>query len=103
MVDFGEPMGREQAGVRPAVIVSANPLNASRAGVVVVVPCTTTRRGLPGHVELDPDLSGLDSLSYAKAEDVKSVSDQRLMARLGVAPHETMFALGRALQFVLDL
>jgi mRNA interferase MazF len=53
-VDFGEPVGREQSGRRPAVIMSADALNVSRAGVVIVVPTTTTHRGLPSHVEIEP-------------------------------------------------
>lgn len=102
LVDFGEPIGREQAGRRPAVVVSADRLNESLAGVVIVVPCTTTYRGLPSHVELDPETSGLDAVSYAKCEDVKSISEQRLVARLGAANDEGLFELSRALRFLLD-
>ena len=102
-VDFGEPIGREQAGRRPAVVVSADPLNASRAEVVIVVPCTTVRRDLPSHVELEPKTSGLKTVSYAKCEDVKSVSTERLVRRLGVAGDDELFALGRVLRFLLDL
>ena len=103
LADFGQPVGREQAGRRPAVIVSADGLNQSRAGVVILVPCTTSRRGLPSHVELDPAMSGLDDVSYAKCEDVKSVSEERLIARLGAAPVEAMFAIARSLQLLLDI
>lgn len=103
LVDFGEPMGREQAGRRPAVVVSADRLNESPAGVVIVIPCTTAFRGLPSHVELDPQTSGLDSVSYAKCEDVKSVSERRIVARLGTANDEALFAIARALRFLLDL
>ena len=102
LVDFGEPIGREQAGRRPAVIVSADRLNESAAGVVIVVPCTIAQRGLPSHIELDPASAGLDEVSYAKCEDVKSVSDQRLIARLGAANDEARFAIARALRFLLD-
>lgn len=102
-MDFGEPIGQEQAGRHPAVVVSANPLNESPAGVVIVVPCTTTPRGLPSHVELDPDTSGLDEVSYAKCEDVKSVSERRLVARLGAASDEAMFTIARVLRLLLDL
>lgn len=103
MVDFGEPVGREQSGSRPAVVVSADRLNESRAGVVIVVPATTTRRGLPSHIEIDPNGSGLDEVSYAKCEDVKSISQQRLIGRLGVVNDEIAFQLARALRFLLDL
>jgi mRNA interferase MazF len=103
LVDFGEPMGREQSGRRPAVVVSADGLNESRAGIVIVVACTTARRGLPSHVELDPNASGVDDVSYAKCEDLKSVSVERLVARLGHAPIDAMFEIGRALRFLLEL
>ncbi len=103
LVDFGEPIGRQQSGRRPAVVVSADALNDSRAGLVIVVPCTTARRGLPSHVELDPAASGLDEISYAKCEDIKSISEERLVARLGETPLDAMFAIARAVRFLLDL
>ena len=74
LVDFGEPIGTEQSGRRPAVVVSADGLNDSRAGVVIVVPCTTTQRRLPSHIEIEPGGSGPHDVSYAKCEDVKSIS-----------------------------
>jgi mRNA interferase MazF len=86
-----------------AAYPSADPLNESRAGVVIVVPCTATRRGLPSHVEIEPGGSGLDDVSYAKCEDVKSVSDARLVTRLGSVVDETLFSIARALRFLLDL
>lgn len=103
LVDFSEPVGREQSGRRPAVVVSADALNDSRAGIVIVVPCTTARRGLPSHVEVDPAVSGLSEVSYAKSEDVKSISEDRLIARLGTAPLDAMFDIVRAIRFLLDL
>jgi mRNA interferase MazF len=103
LVDFGVPVSREESGHRPAVVVSADPLNDSRSGVVIVVPCTTAHRGLPSHVEIDPMSSGLDEVSYAKCEDIKSVSDERLVHRLGTAPAETLFDITRSLRFLLEM
>jgi mRNA interferase MazF len=104
LVDFGEPIGREQSGRRPALIVSANALNEGRAGVVIAVPLTTTHRDLPSHIEIDnTGESGLDEVSYAKCEDVKSISEQRLIARLGRASNPTMFQAADALRFLLDI
>lgn len=102
LVDFGEPVGRERAGRRAALVVSANALNDGPAGVVIVVPLTTARRGLPSHIEIDAG-SGLDEVSYAKCEDVKSISEQRLIARLGTANEQALFQAGRALRFLVDL
>lgn len=103
LLDFGDPVGREQSGKRPAVVVSADLLNDSGAGVIVVVPITTAYRGLPSHIEIDRGTSGLDEVSYAKCEDVKSVSEQRLIGRLGAVDEQAIFQIGRALRFLLDL
>lgn len=83
LVDFGTPVGHEQGYRRPAVVVSANQMNTSRAGLVIVVPVTRTRRDLPSHIEIEAEGSGLRETSYAKCEDVKSVSHDRLIHRIG--------------------
>lgn len=101
LVDFGVPIGSEQAGRRPAVIISADRLNQSRAGVVIVIPCTTRHRGLPSHIELDPQTSELSEISYAKCEDIKSISEQRLIAKLGIVNEEALFDISKALAFLL--
>jgi len=103
LVDFGEPVGREQSGRRPAVVVSADALNESPAGVILVVPCTSTRRGLPSHIEIEPGGSGLDVVSYAKCEDLKSISEQRLITRVGQVGADVIFGIGRVLRFLLEL
>jgi mRNA interferase MazF len=103
LVDMGDPIGTEQAGRRPAVVISADRLNESRAGIVIVIPCTTRYRGLPSHVELDPRDSGLDEVSYAKCEDVMSVSDQRVISKLGDVHDEALFQMAKALSFLLDV
>ncbi|MHB8465085.1 MAG: type II toxin-antitoxin system PemK/MazF family toxin [Acidimicrobiales bacterium] len=102
-VDFGEPVGHEQASRRPAVIVSSDRLNSSRAGLVIVVPLTRTRRALPSHIEIEPGDSGLTEPSYAKAEDVKSISVDRLVRRLGQAQPTVVDEIGRALLLLLEL
>ena len=48
-------------------------------------------------------MSGLDAVSYAKCEDVKSVSENRLVSRLGQVPEKTVFQIGRVLALLLDL
>lgn len=103
LVDFGEPLGHEQGFRRPAIIVSADPLNESGAGLVIVVPLTTTRRDLPSHIELEPGTSGLPTTSYAKTEDVKSISKERLLKRYGFVDPVALPPLQRALRLILSL
>ena len=45
----------------------------------------------------------LDEVSYAKCEDVKSVSEERLIGRLGTANEQATFQIARALRFLMDL
>jgi hypothetical protein len=42
-------------------------------------------------------------VSYAKGEDLKSVSEERLIGPLGVAGPDAMFAIRRVLRFLLEL
>jgi mRNA interferase MazF len=103
LVDFGKPVGREQSGIRPAVVVSSDRLNEGRSGVLMVVPLTTTRRGLPSHIEIEPGTSGLESVSYARCEDLKSISMERLDHRQGAAEPGALFEIARVLRFLLEL
>jgi mRNA interferase MazF len=43
-IDLNPRKGREQRGVRPCLVVSADALNRSRFGTIVVCPITTTER-----------------------------------------------------------
>ena len=103
LTDLGAPVGREQRGRRPAVVVSDDILNHGPAGVVLLVPVTSARREIPWHVELDHPATGLDHVSYAKCEDVTSTSEDRLITRLGAIPGESMFEIERSLRFLLGL
>ncbi len=103
LLDLGEPIGRELTGRRPAVVVSDDDLNDGPSGLVIVVPMTSARRGLPSHIELDDPGTGLDEVSYAKCEDVKSISDRRLIGRLGASPPAALFEMERVLRYLLGL
>jgi mRNA interferase MazF len=103
LADFGTPVGHEQGYRRPAVVISDDRLNRSRAGLVVVIPCTTVRRGLPSHIEIEPGDSGLAETSYAKGEDIKSVSRRRLIRRIGVIPADRLARAESVIRLLLRL
>jgi len=103
-VDLGQPVGREPAFRRPAVVVSVDILNNGSGGLVVVVPITTTGYGLRSHVELDhPEGSGLDHISYACCDQLRVVSLEQLSTRRGMVGPDQIRAVDQALRFVLDL
>lgn len=70
---------------------------------MVVVPVTSSGYGLRSHVELAPQRSGLDHISYARCDQLRVVSTERLSSRLGMVGPEEMSAIDQALRFVLDL
>ena len=102
-VDLGQPVGHEPAFRRPAVVVSVDILNNGAGALVVVVPITSTGYGLRSHVELEPEGCGLDHTSYARCDQLRVVSVERLSTRQGMVSPNQMRAIDQALRFVLDL
>ena len=102
-VNLNPTRGREQSGSRPALVVSHNRFNESVAELVIVVPITSTERGIPLHVRIVPPEGGLKNVSFAKCEDVRSVSKERLTKRLGTVSRPTLAAVEDRLRIVLDL
>jgi mRNA interferase MazF len=102
-VDLDPTRGHEQAGRRPALVVSIDPFNHGPAGLAVVLPVTSRAKGIPFHVRVDPPEGGLTLLSFIKCEDVRSVSQERLIARLGVVTPQTLLSVEDRLRILLDL
>lgn len=101
--DLGGTAGREQAGLRPVVVLSADAFNRGPAELVVVVPLTTTERRVPTHVEVRPPDGGLDTRSFALCENVRSVSRGRLKRRLGTLSKAPMGVIEDRLRVLMDL
>jgi mRNA interferase MazF len=85
------------------VRVYSDQFNHGPAGLVVVVPMTTTERGIPLHVRIDPPEGGVMQTSFAKCEDVRSVSSQRLGQRWGIVQSRTMSIVADRLRILLEL
>jgi mRNA interferase MazF len=93
---------------RPAVIVSNDGANVSAErtgqGVVTVVPLTSNiSRVYPFQVLLPARLTGLERDSKAQAEQVRSISVERLGPAIGEIPQELMAELDEALRLHLAL
>src|SRR5262245_52221436 len=95
--------GHEQAGTRPAPVISVDLLNHGPADLVVVLPITSRTKGIPFHVEVQPPEGGLSQVSYIKCEDVRSVSKERLMHKLGEVSSSTLADVEDRLRILLNL
>jgi mRNA interferase MazF len=102
-IDLDPARGHEQAGTRPALIVSDDVFNSGPAGLVIVLPLTSKPRGVRSHVAVQPPEGGLRAPSFVKCEDVRSVAVERLGRRLGVISPATMEAVVLRLRILIDL
>jgi mRNA interferase MazF len=80
----GEVWWCEPAGIgrRPVVVLSRDPA-IPRLRRALVAPCTTTVRGLPSEVVLDPGDDPVPKRSAVNLDSVESVSVGLLVERLG--------------------
>lgn len=101
LIDLGEPMGHEAGFTRPGLVISDE--RANRHGLVVVCPIGRAKRGYPTRVEIEPGTSGLHEVSYVQVEQVRTVSADRLLRRVGSADLVAITQVERALRFLLCL
>lgn len=78
-MDFSPTRGHEQAGRRPALIVSVDRFNRGQARLLMVMPLTTRARAIRTHVEVDPPDGGVRARSFVMCENLRSVSTDRLV------------------------
>lgn len=76
-VDLGTPIGHEQGGLRPAIVVSSTTHCRFPIDMALIVPLTTRDRGLDHHVRIDSFDSGLNRPSWARTEDIRAVATAR--------------------------
>ncbi|MBM4245396.1 MAG: type II toxin-antitoxin system PemK/MazF family toxin [Deltaproteobacteria bacterium] len=95
--------GREQAGRRPALIVSADILNASAADIVSIVPITSRDRGIRAHVAVEPPEGGLALRSWIMCGQVRTIARERLLGRIGAVAPRTLAMVSDRVRVLLDL
>jgi mRNA interferase MazF len=108
VVNFDRGRGSEATKRRPAVIVSNDGANAVATrlgrGVITVVPITSNiRRIYPFQVRLAARSTGLRQDSKAQAEQIRSVTVERLGEHVGTIPAGVMLKIDEALRLHLAL
>ncbi len=103
MVDLSPSRGREQSGLRPALVLSVDKFNHGPADLVIVVPITKTKRGIPTHVLVPAGEAGLTFDSYIKCEDLRSVSKDRLVRHMGDVTYPRIERVQQYVRLLLGL
>lgn len=94
-VDFNPKMGNEQGGIRPALVVSVAGFNEIPHRLRIVVPITSTDKGLSNQVRVAPPEGGLTRPSVLMCEQVKSQSLARFKRKRGAVAAETLDTVQR--------
>ncbi len=97
--ELGSTRGREQAGLRPVLVLSHDIFNA-RSGTAIVLAITSQpqRAGYPLTLRLED--ARLPKPSWVKISQIRTLSTERLRRRLGtLSPEE----LGRVVEGFFEL
>lgn len=87
--DLNPVKGREQAGLRPVVILSQNVFN-ERSGKVIATAITSQpqRAGFPLTLELEPN--DLPKRSWVKISQIRTLSTERIGKKIGIVSPEEL-------------
>jgi mRNA interferase MazF len=99
-LDFGSPIGHEQGGRRPALVLSGRQYN-SQSSLLVVCPITRKRRDWPFEVSLPTGglLSGVILVDQIKVIDPAA----RPVRRAGQLPHDILDEVRARLAVLLGI
>lgn len=99
--DLNPVKGSEQKGYRPIVIISGNMLN-EHLNIVITCPLTTKIKDYKGNLVLKPTkLNGLNKKSEIVIFQVRSISKDRLIKRIGTINDEELNKLKQGLEDIL--
>ncbi|MHA1247506.1 MAG: type II toxin-antitoxin system PemK/MazF family toxin [Candidatus Thorarchaeota archaeon] len=103
---LGPPVGHEQGGTRPCIVISAPHKSISGSeplDIVIVVPLTRRERTWWTVVKIEP-CPAVSSLSFALCHNVQAISTERIQNRPPKLLDERVFAKVRVtLRKVLGL
>ena len=89
-----------EVGRRPVVVLSRDAA-IPRLRRALIGPCTTTIRGIPSEVLLEPGDDPVPRVSVVNLDSVESVSLATLVERLGRLSDERMRQICRALEIAV--
>lgn len=103
LAELGKGRGREQAGTRPFLVISEDRFSNGPAELIVGVPLTTADRRIFSHVQLAVPEGGVTRRSYIMCEQVRTVSRERMLKRLGTVENRTIRAVEDIIRVLLDI
>ena len=87
--DLNPVRGKEQAGLRPVLILSHDVFN-ERSGTVVAMALTSQPQRARFPLTLELESKGLPKKSWVKISQIRTLSVERVGQRLGRVSHEEL-------------
>lgn len=101
IADLNPTKGSEQAGYRPVVIISGNLLN-TYLPVTIICPLSTKIKNYKGNIVLTPNnKNGLEKTSEVLVFQIRSVSKERLINKIGQISSEELHQIKSGLNDLL--
>lgn len=99
--DLGVPVGCEQGGKRPVIIVSNDKYNRYSSCVNIVPLTSKDKAKIPTHVEIED--SCLESVSIALVEKYRDIDKARLIKMVGRVNKEIMVEISKAIEIQANM
>lgn len=105
LIDLDPTKGAEIQKKRPAIIINDNSLGKLPHKIIIPVTDWKERYAIaPWMVKIEPDITnGLSKTSAADCFQIRSLSQERLIKKLGIIDNATLQEIKEAIAKVLDL
>lgn len=101
MADLNPVRGHEQRGIRPVVVISGDAMN-DHLGIAIVCPLSSRVRSYAGCITLEANESnGLSTVSEVITFQVRTVSGERMIRKLGQITGKELNAIKQGLMEIL--
>lgn len=101
MADLNPVEGSKQRGIRPVIIISGNAMN-NNLGISIVCPLTSKVKNYAGCLVLEKDdLNGLEQDSEVITFQIRTVSHDRLIRKIGSITPKQLEQIKKGLEEIL--
>lgn len=97
-VDFGDTVGSEQGGIRPAVVIQNEKGNQHSPCLIVAIMTSKDKKPMVTHVSVNPSIeTGLKKPTITMMEQVRTIDKSRILGWSGKLGERMMTCIDRAI------
>ena len=103
-VDFGDTIGSEQGGIRPAVVIQNEKGNQHSPCLIVAIMTSKDKKPMVTHVSVNPSIeTGLKKPTITMMEQVRTIDKSRILGWSGKLGERMMECIDKAIVASLGL